>query len=235
VSAPIPETSPHPADAADPRPAIDLSRTAWAAILDALRVAADWTENDTDELDPSDRVDYLTQIADWRHLSTVITAALATDPDAATHRTPPLPNHSQGLDTLESVVADVDLLERLLICDVPSDTSPDSLDEFQGTVELIDGRSREFGTDVAAFLDHCLRLRLLHLPDSVHGIRAEPTVLDEARDGGYLLLISLRNGVTLASHRQRPALAPATPPARQILTAIADTANHVLSAYQTSR
>jgi hypothetical protein len=224
----------HPSQAADPVTAIPFSRDAWNLVVQALGVAADWTENDTDETEPDDRTGYLTQIDGWRHLSTVITAALTARPDSTAHRTPP-PAATNRLDAADTVVADVDLLDQLMTDDAPDDAAQDSLAEFRLAVDLIDGRSREFGSDVAVFLDQCLRFQLLDLPHTVREIRAEPTVLAEARDGGYLLLVHLRNGVTLASHRQRPDLDPGTPAARQVLTAVAATANQVLAAYQTSR
>ncbi|MBO3736670.1 hypothetical protein [Actinoplanes flavus] len=70
---------------------------------------------------------------------------------------------------------------------------------LQAAVDALDPVSASFGCDVADFIDACVSRQILTFDAPITGIRIEPTVLGERRDGGFLVLVTVGHVTTVAS------------------------------------
>ncbi|WIN00034.1 hypothetical protein ACTOB_003709 [Actinoplanes oblitus] len=102
-------------------------------------------------------------------------------------------------------------------------------------VTCLDAGSRSFGSDVAQLIDECVEHGVLTFDPPVTGIRIEPTVSGERRDGGFRLLMTLDQRTTLASPRVNAELfLNADDPPLAVLAVVVDTANRLLRAAATT-
>ncbi|WP_203841837.1 hypothetical protein [Winogradskya humida] len=72
-------------------------------------------------------------------------------------------------------------------------------DDVPTLFALMDPRSRDFGTDVAAFIDHCCEQQILRIAAPVTAVGIEATVNGDYRDGGFLVMVTIADRITLAS------------------------------------
>jgi hypothetical protein len=80
-----------------------------------------------------------------------------------------------------------------------AESAPEVDDVLRAAVDALDPVTRSFGGDVADFVDACISARVLTFDAPITGIRIEPTVLGESRDGGFLVLLTVGHVTTVAS------------------------------------
>jgi len=111
------------------------------------------------------------------------------------------------------------------LTDTDADDQPEELEELLG---LLDPRSRSFGTDVADLIDRCTAHGILTFTAPILSIRIEPTTVGESRDGGFLVLLTITDGITLASSQLHPdTFRDADDIARHVLASVVETANRL--------
>jgi hypothetical protein len=121
------------------------------------------------------------------------------------------------------VFADLSALAQLT--DADADEQAEELQELLG---LLNPRSRSFGTDVAELVDRCTTQGILTVTAPILSIRIEPTTVGESRDGGFLVLLTITDGITLASSQLLPdTFRNADDIARHVLASVAETANRL--------
>ena len=104
----------------------------------------------------------------------------------------------------------------------------DEAEELSELLSLLDPRSRSFGTDVADLIDRCNTHGILTFTAPILSIRIEPTTVGEARDGGFLVLVTVTDGITLASSQLVPDIfRDADDVARHVLASVVETANRL--------
>ncbi|MFG1995244.1 hypothetical protein ACGFJ7_35245 [Actinoplanes sp. NPDC048988] len=92
---------------------------------------------------------------------------------------------------------------------------------------LINPAGHDFGTDVAAFIDHCCEQQVLLLAAPVTAVGIEATVSGDYRDGGFLVMVTIADQITLASGQLVPeAFRDADNLPRQVLAVVVDVADH---------
>ncbi|WP_203841820.1 hypothetical protein [Winogradskya humida] len=114
-------------------------------------------------------------------------------------------------------------------------TTGENIPIFQDLLTGLDPLSRDFGTDVQTLVTCSDGVGLLRTTWPITGIRIEPTThaagidpaqIVAARDGGFLVLVTIMDTVTVASDRVPPEwfpLAPHTPQA--VMAAVVATAH----------
>ncbi len=92
---------------------------------------------------------------------------------------------------------------------------------------LMNPRSRDFGTDVAAFIDQCGEQQILRIAAPVTAVWLEATVNGDYRDGGFLVMVTIADRITLASGQLIPQVFhDADDLPRQVLAVVVDVADH---------
>lgn len=123
------------------------------------------------------------------------------------------------------VFADLTALARLADTEA---TAVDQAEELQELLGLLDPRSRSFGTDVADLIDQCTTYGILTFTAPILSIRIEPTTVGESRDGGFLVLTTVTDGITLASSQLHPeTFRDADDVAQLVLASVVETANRL--------
>lgn len=123
------------------------------------------------------------------------------------------------------VVADLTALARLTDAEAVADDRAEELQELLG---LLDPCGRSFGTDVADIIDRCTTHGILAFTAPILGIRIEPTTVGESRDGGFLVLVTVTDGITLASSQLVPdTFRDADDIAQHVLASVVETANRL--------
>jgi hypothetical protein len=114
----------------------------------------------------------------------------------------------------------------------PQEASPSGADELlQAAVGALDPMTASFGGDVGDFIDACIGQRVLTFDAPITGIRIEPTVLGERRDGGFLVLVTVGRVTTVASGQLSAELfRGADDVAAFVLAAVMSTANSIYRA-----
>jgi hypothetical protein len=114
----------------------------------------------------------------------------------------------------------------------PAEQSPSDADELlRAAIDALDPTTASFGCDVADFIDTCVSQRILTFDAPVTGIRIEPTVLGERRDGGFLVLVTVGHVTTVTSQQLSAELfRSADDIAALVLAAVRSTANSVYRA-----
>ncbi|GLZ00800.1 hypothetical protein [Actinoplanes sp. NBRC 103695] len=77
-------------------------------------------------------------------------------------------------------------------------------DDLPVVFTLMDPGGRDFGTDVAAFIDHCCEQQVLHVAAPVAAVGIEATVGGDYRDGGFLVMVTIADRITVASGQLLP-------------------------------
>ncbi|BEL12897.1 hypothetical protein Q0Z83_110880 [Actinoplanes sichuanensis] len=109
-----------------------------------------------------------------------------------------------------------------------ADSEPEAADVLQAAVDTLDPMTRSFGGDVADFVEACIGAQVLTFDAPITGIRIEPTVLGESRDGGFLILVTVGESTTVASGRLGADLfRDADDIAAHVLGAVLSTANSI--------
>ncbi|WP_436528310.1 hypothetical protein [Actinoplanes sp. HUAS TT8] len=115
--------------------------------------------------------------------------------------------------------------DRALAAFLPNAAAPDGDDLLTAAVQALDSRDSGFGAAVAGFIHACVRQQILTFDAPITGIRIEPTVSGERRDGGFLVLVTVGHVITVASDRLTAALFhDADDVAAFVLTAVCSTA-----------
>ena len=128
------------------------------------------------------------------------------------------PETARSAEPELTVWADLSRLDQL----VNGDT-----DDLPTLVTLMDPRGRDFGTDVAAFIDHCGEQHILRIAAPVTAVRIEATVNGEYRDGGFLVMVTNADRITLASGLLVPLVFNDSDDLpRQVLAVVVDVADH---------
>ncbi|MEU8661602.1 hypothetical protein [Actinoplanes philippinensis] len=109
-----------------------------------------------------------------------------------------------------------------------ADSAPEVDDVLGAAVNALEPVTRSFGGDVADFIDVCISAQALTFDAPITGIRIEPTVLGESRDGGFLVLVTVGHVTTVASGRLGADLfRDADDIAAHVLAAVMSTANSI--------
>ena len=116
------------------------------------------------------------------------------------------------------VWADLTRLDRLV---------NDDTDDLPALFTLMDPRGRDFGTDVAALIDHCGEQQILRIAAPVTAVGIEVTVNGDYRDGGFLVMVTIADRITVASGQLIPQVFHDSDDVpRQVLAVIVDVADH---------
>jgi hypothetical protein len=100
-------------------------------------------------------------------------------------------------------------------------------DDVSTLFALMDPRGRDFGTDVAAFIDHCCEQQILRIAAPVTAVGIEATVSGDYRDGGFLVMVTIADRITLASGQLIAGVfLDADDPPLQVLAVVVDVAEH---------
>jgi hypothetical protein len=119
-----------------------------------------------------------------------------------------------------TVWADLTRLDQLVTAD--SDT-----DELPTLFALMNPGGRDFGTDVAAFIDHCWEQQILRVAAPVIAVGIEATVSGDYRDGGFLVMVTVADRITVASGQLIPEVfRDADDLPRKVLALVVDIADH---------
>lgn len=127
------------------------------------------------------------------------------------------------------------LFRRLAAGQVCSDVAHnDDIIELQSLLKSLDPATRRFGTDTAELVTRCLDHGALRLHSPLTHVRIEATTVDEYRDGGFLVLVTIADTVTLASAPILPRniAGPHDRTAEHLIAVIADTACRLYDGYQ---
>jgi diguanylate cyclase (GGDEF)-like protein len=127
------------------------------------------------------------------------------------------------------------LWRRLAVGQVSSDVAHlDDIAELQSLLEVLDPATRHFGSDAAELVTRGLEHGVLQLHSPLTHVRIEPTTVDEYRDGGFLVLVTVADAITLTSAQLHPrdfaGLNDRT--AEHLLTIVADTACRLYDNYR---
>ena len=119
-----------------------------------------------------------------------------------------------------TVWADLTRLDQL----VSNDTDTDELPTL---FTLMDPGGRDLGTDVAAFIDHCCEQQVLRIAAPVTAVGIEATVSGDYRDGGFLVMVTIADRITLASGQLiSRVFHDADDLPREVLAVVVDVADH---------
>jgi len=100
---------------------------------------------------------------------------------------------------------DLAFFRRLVAGQVSSDVAHnDDIADLQNLLEVLDPATRHFGTDVADLVARCLDHGVLQLHSPLTHVRIEATTVGEYRDGGFLILVTIADAVTLTSAQIHP-------------------------------
>jgi diguanylate cyclase (GGDEF)-like protein len=130
---------------------------------------------------------------------------------------------------------DKPFFRRLAAGQVSSDVAHnDDIAELHSLLQVLDPATREFGTDTAELVTRCLEHGALQLHSPLTHVRIEATTLGQYRDGGFLVLATIADTITLTSAQIHPrafaGLGDRT--AEQLLAVVADTACRLYDNYQ---
>jgi hypothetical protein len=99
--------------------------------------------------------------------------------------------------------------------------------EAANTFTLMDSASRGFGTDVAAFIDHCCEQHILRIAAPVTAVGIEATLRGDYRDGGFLVMVTIADRITVASGQLTSRVFhDADDLPRKVLAVVVDVADH---------
>ncbi|MEU4243955.1 hypothetical protein [Actinoplanes sp. NPDC026619] len=119
-----------------------------------------------------------------------------------------------------TVWADLARLEQLV-----ADDTDDA--ELPSLFRLTDPGGRDFGTEVAAFIDHCCEQQILHITAPVTAVGIEATVGGDHRDGGFLVMVTIADRITVASGQLIPEVfRSADDLPQKVLAVVVDIADH---------
>ncbi|MFI5497156.1 DNA-processing protein DprA [Actinoplanes sp. NPDC051859] len=105
-------------------------------------------------------------------------------------------------------------------------------DHLANLRSLLDPRSHEFGTDVSALVDGYLERQVLQFTAPVTAIGIEPTVNGAYRDGGFLVMVTIADALTVASHHWHPdAFLDAVDVPDAVLAAVVDTTDRLVHTF----
>jgi diguanylate cyclase (GGDEF)-like protein len=132
-------------------------------------------------------------------------------------------------------VFDAGFFRRLAAGQVSSDVAHhDDITELQSLLKVLDPATRHFGTDTADLVFRCLDNGALRLRDPLTHVRIEATAHGEYRDGGFLVLVTIADTITLTSGQIHPwtfaGLGERT--AEHLVAAVADTACRLYDDYR---
>ncbi|MEV4708204.1 hypothetical protein [Actinoplanes sp. NPDC049316] len=100
-------------------------------------------------------------------------------------------------------------------------------DELPTLFTLMNPGGRDFGTDVAAFIEHCSEQQILRFAAPVTAVDIEATVSGDYRDGGFLVMVTIADRITMASGQLIPQVfRDADDLPRQVLAVVVDVADH---------
>ncbi|MFI7598257.1 hypothetical protein [Actinoplanes sp. NPDC049681] len=100
-------------------------------------------------------------------------------------------------------------------------------DEMPALFTLMNPAGRDFGTDVATFIDHCCEQQILLVAAPVTAVDIEATVSGDCRDGGFLVMVTINDQITVASGQLIPkAFRDADDLPRKVLAVVVDIADH---------
>jgi hypothetical protein len=117
-----------------------------------------------------------------------------------------------------TVWADLARLEQLVAHDT---------EELPILFTLMNPGGRDFGTDVAAFIDHCCERQVLRVAAPVTAVGIEATVSGDYRDGGFLIMVTIADRITVASGQLIPEVfRDADDLPRKVLAVVVDIADH---------
>ena len=110
----------------------------------------------------------------------------------------------------------------------------DDIAELQSLLKSLDPTSRRFGTDAAELVTRCLEHGALQLHSPLTHVRIEATTVDECRDGGFLVLVTIADTVVLASAAilPRDIGGPHDRTAENLVAVVADTACRLYDDYR---
>ena len=121
------------------------------------------------------------------------------------------------------VCVDLTALSRL-----PGDSTDTDIEQLQAAREMLYPRYRDFGSDVAEFIDCCQTAGILTFTAPITHLRIEATSVREQRDGGFLVLVTVAGQLTLVSnHLPADSFAATDDIAGLVLTTVAETADHL--------
>ncbi|RSM47980.1 hypothetical protein DMB66_47170 [Actinoplanes sp. ATCC 53533] len=130
---------------------------------------------------------------------------------------------------------DTALFHRLAAGQVSSDVAHhDDIAELQSLLEVLNPTSRSLGSDTAELVIRCLDHGALQLQSPLTHVRIEATTVGDYRDGGFLVLVTIADTITLTSTQIHPrdlaGLGKRT--AEQLLAVVADTACQLYDSYR---
>lgn len=100
-------------------------------------------------------------------------------------------------------------------------------DDLPTLFTLMNPAGRDFGTDVAAFIDHCCQQQVLPMVAPVTAVGIEATVGGDDRDGGFLVMVTVADQITVASGQLIPEVfRGADDSPRKVLAVVVDVADH---------
>ncbi|MEV8509686.1 hypothetical protein AB0368_33330 [Actinoplanes sp. NPDC051475] len=100
-------------------------------------------------------------------------------------------------------------------------------DDLPTLFTLMNPGGRDFGTDVATFIDHCCEQQILLLAAPVTAVGIEATVSGDCRDGGFLVMVTIADQISVASGQLVPeAFRDADDLPRKVLAVVVDIADH---------
>ncbi|WP_045740288.1 hypothetical protein [Actinoplanes rectilineatus] len=100
-------------------------------------------------------------------------------------------------------------------------------DELSTLFALMNPAGRDFGTDVAAFIDYCCEKQVLRVAAPVTAVGIEATVSGDYRDGGFLVMVTIADQITVASGQLLPEVfRDAGDLPRRVLAVVVDVADH---------
>jgi diguanylate cyclase (GGDEF)-like protein len=137
--------------------------------------------------------------------------------------------------TQRVVSFDPAFFQRLAAGQVSSDVAHnDDIADLQSLLDTLDPTTRHFGTDTADLVTRCLDHGVLHLHDPLTHLGIEATTAGEYRDGGFLVLVTIADAVTLASTQIHPRdfVGLGDPTAEHLLAVITDTAGRLFDTYR---
>lgn len=103
----------------------------------------------------------------------------------------------------------------------------DDTDDLATLFILMDPLGGDFGTDVGAFIDHCGEQQVLRIAAPITTIGIEATVNGDYRDGGFLVMVTIADRITLASGQLLPQVFQNSDDLpRQVLAVVVDVADH---------
>lgn len=77
-------------------------------------------------------------------------------------------------------------------------------DELTDLRNVVDPRSRDFGTDVSALIERYLDHQILCFSAPITAIHIEATVNGEYRDGGFRVMVTIADTLTVTSRQWHP-------------------------------